>query len=151
MKGCDNHKQTLTVRSSFDDWVSLISWSLGWPAAPTVMTAWQAPKPQHSTPRRGPDQEQRKVFIIWVALIFQRVLRSVLLRLRQVAPKGNTEIPSINSTAKFRPPTKLWTKNCEFYCHLSWRECRAGRDYRDAGSLLCVRLISIPVTLQWEG
>lgn len=69
------------------------SWNSGWPTTPTVMRTWQSPKPQHSTPRRRPDQELRKVFIIWVAVIFQRVLRSIFIPTGTTDTQGKHRIP----------------------------------------------------------
>lgn len=81
-----------------------------------------------------------------------------LFRPGLVTPKQNTVFPTINlklkclSSAQIITPYLLRT----FYnvtkliacshqtCHLN----RANRDYSDAGSLLCVHLISIPVTLR---
>lgn len=145
------------------------SWNSGWPAAPTVMRTWQVPKPQHSTPRRSPDQGLRKVFIIWLALIFQRVLWSIFILIGQLTPKENTEFPSINSQHKCLLAVQIITsyllqtlhkriklckkkkKKLSFIPIQLCRLCHVDGDYRDAGSLLCVRLISIPVTLRWEG
>lgn len=54
----------------------------------------------------------------------------------------------ITFAAKF-VQTKLSRKNSEFCAHQTFHLNCANRDYQNAGSLLCVRLISIPVTLRW--
>lgn len=138
------HKQTLVV-VHFGARERSDSWNSGWPTAPTVMRTWQAPKPQHSTPGRRPDQELfRKFSLSGLQLFSKGSCGPFLFQLGQLTPKENTEFPSIKSQLKcllsvkiITPhlqqtlcnPSKLCSNNCKFCSHQTCHLSCSNRDY----------------------